>query len=324
MENPSSALFSSGDIDAALSCPALARARKLAGWVGQGKTLTASGVLRPAEAVQACRDLGIELPGPRVRSALDVEDLMRDWVTAAAAGFLEMGGRRVRAAQDLPEAGSSTHPDPDAILHAWVQAATVVLDLGEEPCAVCLTVLHELYSADGPLTIDQLATAVRAALEPEEPEEPEALPCPGCGEVHGPGDLLGLGDVLGDEDEDEEDAASHAAATVTGLLRFAAADVADEAVRLTPLGTVLAASVFQGREPSPDADAATVMYGQQRAAAAGGLDRGPAVHSATRRLVPFEIGPAQPVTAGRTSRLPVTAVVAATVWDRGRWVHAGS
>ena len=259
MENPSSALFSSGDIDAALSCPALARARKLAGWVGQGKTLTASGVLRPAEAVQACRDLGIELPGPRVRSALDVEDLMRDWVTAAAAGFLEMGGRRVRAAQDLPEAGSSTHPDPDAILHAWVQAATVVLDLGEEPCAVCLTVLHELYSADGPLTIDQLATAVRAALEPEEPEEPEALPCPGCGEVHGPGDLLGLGDFLGDEDEDEEDAASHAAATVTGLLRFAAADVADEAVRLTPLGTVLAASVFQGREPSPDADAATVM-----------------------------------------------------------------
>ena len=245
--------------DAALSCPALTRARNLAGWVGQGKTLTASGVLRPAEAVQACRDLGIELPGPRLRSALDVEDLMRDWVTAAAAGFLEMDGRRVRAAEDLPEAGSSTHPDPDAILHAWVQAATAALDLGEEPCGVCLTVLHELSSADGPLTIAQLATGVRAALEPEEPEEPEALPCPGCGEVHGPGDLLSLGDFLGDEDEDEEDAASHAAAAVTGLLQFAAADVADETVRLTPLGTVLAASVFQGLEPPPDADAATVM-----------------------------------------------------------------
>ena len=227
--------------------------------MGPGKTLTASGVLRPAEAAQACRDLGIELPGPRLRSALDVEDLMRDWMTAAAAGFLEMVGRRARAAQDLPEAGSSTHPDPDAILHAWVQAATVVLDLGEQPCAGCLTVLHELYSADGPPTMAQLASAVRAVLEPREQEEPESLPCPGCGEVHSPGDLLSLGDFLSDENDDEEDAASHAAGAVTGLLKFGAADVADEAVRLTPLGIVLATSVFRGREPSPDADAATVM-----------------------------------------------------------------
>jgi Plasmid pRiA4b ORF-3-like protein len=259
VENPSSVLISSEITEAALSCTALTRARNLAEWVGQGKTLTASGVLRPAEAVQACRDLGIELPGARLRSALDVEDLMRDWVTAATAGFLEIGGRRVRAAQDRPDPGSSTHPDPDAILHAWVEAATVVLDLGDQPCAGCLTVLHVLYSADGPLTMDQLASAVRAVWEPEEPEEPEGLPCLDCGEVHGPGDLLGLVNFLGDEDEDEEDAASHAADTVTGLLWFGAADVTDETVRLTPLGTVLATSVFQEREPSPDADVATVM-----------------------------------------------------------------
>jgi hypothetical protein len=257
--NSSSALISPDVIDAALSCTALTRARNLAEWVGPGKTLTASGVLRPAEAAQACRDLGIELPGPRLRSALDVEDLMWDWMTAAAAGFLEMDGRRARAAQDLPEAGSSTHPDPDAILHAWVQAATVVLDLGEQPCAGCLTVLHELYSADGPPTMAQLASAVRAVLEPQEREEPEGLPCPGCGEVHSPGDLLSLGDFLRDENEDEEDAASHAAGAVTGLLKFGAADVADEEVRLTPVGIVLATSVFRAREPSPDADAATVM-----------------------------------------------------------------
>jgi hypothetical protein len=257
--NSSSSLISPEVTDTALSCTALIRARKLAEWVGPGKTLTASGVLRPAEAAQACRDLGIELPGPRLRSALDVEDLMRDWMTAAAAGFLEMDRRRVRAAQDLPKAGSSTHSDPDAILHAWIQAATVVLDLGEQPCAGCLTVLHELYSADGPPTLAQLASAVRAVLEPQEPEELEGLLCPGCGEVHGPGDLLSLGDFLSDEDEDEEDAARHAAATVTGLLGFGAADVTGETVRLTPLGTVLATSVFRGREPSPDADAATVM-----------------------------------------------------------------
>jgi hypothetical protein len=256
VENPSSVLISPEVAEAALSCTALTRARNLAEWVGQGKTLTASGVLRPAEAVQACRDLGLELPGPRLRSALDVGDLMRDWVTAATAGFLEMSGRRVRATPDLPDARSSTHADPDAILRGWVQAATVVLDLGEDPCAECLTVLHELHSADGPLTMDQLASTVGAALEPE---EPEGLPCPGCGEVHGPGDLLSLGDFLSDEDEDEEDAARHAAATVTGLLGFGAADVTGETVRLTSLGTVLATSVFQGREPSPDTDVATMM-----------------------------------------------------------------
>jgi hypothetical protein len=62
---------------AALSCTALARTRRLAEWVGMGGTLTGRGVLCPAEAVHACRDLGIGLPGPRLRSALDIEELMR-------------------------------------------------------------------------------------------------------------------------------------------------------------------------------------------------------------------------------------------------------
>ncbi|HEY5987729.1 MAG TPA: hypothetical protein VIV12_15340 [Streptosporangiaceae bacterium] len=87
-----------------------------------------------------------------------------------------------------------------AVLNAWIQAATAVLDLGEEPCAGCLTVLHELHAAVGPLTMEQLASALEAVLEPD---EPEGVPCPGCGQVHGPGDLLDLDDFLGNEDEDE-------------------------------------------------------------------------------------------------------------------------
>jgi hypothetical protein len=253
MAAPSAVVISPKLADAALSCAALTRARRLAGWVGSGRTLTASGVLRPAEATQACRDLGIELPGPRLRSALDVDELMRDWVSAAAAGFLEIGGRRAWAAPDVPDAGSSTRPDPQAILDAWVQAAAALLDLGEEPCAGCLTVLHELHTADGPLAMEQLASAVGAVLEPE------GVPCPGCGQVHGPADLLGLVDFLGDEEEDEEDTAGHTAGMVTGLLAFGAADADDGAVLLTPLGTVLAESVFAGRAPSPHADAGTVV-----------------------------------------------------------------
>ncbi len=46
---------------------------------------------------------------------------------------------------------------------------------------------------------------------------------------------------------------------MAGLLAFGAADASDGAVRLTPLGTMLAESVFQERVPSPDADAATVV-----------------------------------------------------------------
>ena len=256
MAASSAGVISPGLAEAALSCAALSRARRLAAWVGAGRTLTTSGVLRPAEAAQACGDLGIEVPGPRLRSALDVEELMRDWVTAAAAGFLEIDGRRAWEAPDLPEAGSSTPAEPGVILSAWVRAATALLDLGEEPCAGCLTVLHELHAAAGPLTVEQLVSAVGAVLEPD---EPEGVPCPGCGQVHSPGDLLGLDDFLGDEDEDQEDTAGHAAGTVTGLLAFGAVGVDDGAVRLTPLGTVLAASVFQGRAPSPGADAATVV-----------------------------------------------------------------
>src|ERR1700746_3955458 len=145
MAPPSAAVISPELAGAALSCAALVRARELAEWVGSGRTLTSSGVPRPAEAAQACRDLGITLKGPKLRSALDVEELMQYWVTAAAAGFLEIDGRRARAAPDMLDAGSATYSDPETIVHAWAQAATILLDLGQEPCAGCLTVLHELH-----------------------------------------------------------------------------------------------------------------------------------------------------------------------------------
>jgi hypothetical protein len=242
--------------DAALSCAALTRARALAEWVGSGRTMTASGVLRPAEAVQACRDLGIEVPGPRLRSALDVDELMRDWLTAAAAGFLQIDGRRARAAPELSAAGFSGHPDPKAVASAWVQAAVAVLDLDEEPCAACLMILHELHAVDGPLTVGHLAGTVRGVLEPE---VPEGAPCPGCGQIHSPGDMLGLGALLSDDEENGEDLAGHVDGAVDGLLAFGAVATVDGAARLTPLGRLLGAAVFEGLAPSPEADVETLV-----------------------------------------------------------------
>ena len=39
-------------------------------------------------------DHGIELAGPRLCSAVDAGELVRDWLAAAAAGFVEIGGSR--------------------------------------------------------------------------------------------------------------------------------------------------------------------------------------------------------------------------------------
>ncbi|GEM_PF-4942999 len=72
--------------DAALSCQALERARGLADWVGVGKQLTALRVLRPGDAVLACRHLGIDVPGPRLRSAREWLRLQGEEVAEDPAG----------------------------------------------------------------------------------------------------------------------------------------------------------------------------------------------------------------------------------------------
>ncbi len=262
MATPSVVVISPELADAALSCGELARALKLAEWVGRGRTLTTTGVLRPVDAVQACRELDIDLAGARLRSALDVDELMDDWVVAIAAGFLDVDGRRARTTE-LSEAISSSHVDPQAVVHAWVRAATAVLDLGGEVCVGCLTMLYQLYAAEGPVPVDQLVGTVGDVLETL---DPAADPSPAGGESHDHADLLPFDDFLVDnyvDDEvydDEEDASEHAAGTVLGLLAFEAVETVDEAVRLTPLGVVLAESVFQAQAPSPDVDAADLVY----------------------------------------------------------------
>jgi hypothetical protein len=245
--------------EAALNCVPLARAHKLAEWIGAGRQLTSSGVLKPALATEACGALGIELPPGRLRTALDVDELMRDWEVACYAGYIIPSGSRVRATRRVADTS------PQSVLQTWLNAASAELGLPGDPCAACLTVLHELSAADGPLDLSRLAEAVRS-LAPEDPEGEDG-PCPACGEVHGPPDLDGL--IGYDDDDDLDDSMEHAESTVAGLASFGAATTpaappapggSDEfMVRLTPLGRTLAESVFTGCAPPADADVATLI-----------------------------------------------------------------
>jgi Plasmid pRiA4b ORF-3-like protein len=234
--------------------PAFARACELASWVGEGRTLTASGVLRPSEAVQACRALGIDLPGSRLRSALDVWELMRDWTAAVAAGLIEVDGRQAWAAPERPGASGSVR-GPHMILTFWLRAAMVMLDLYDEPCTDCLTVLHQLRLAAGPVAIEQLVKAVAADLGEGEPETSHDERCPDCGQVHD--DLFDLAGYL--DDEDEDDSGAHTTDMVLRLLDFGALANDDGVVELTPLGGLLAESVLQRYTVAPDADAGAVI-----------------------------------------------------------------
>jgi hypothetical protein len=246
--------------EAALNCVALVRARKLAEWIGAGRQLTSSGVLKPALAAEACRALGIELPPGRLRTALDVDELMQDWEVACFAGYIIPAGSRVRAA------GCLADTSPPTVLGSWLRAAAADLGLPDEPCAGCLTVLHELAGADGPLDLTLLAEEVRTLVVPE--NDDEDMPCPNCGEVH---HLPGLAAMIGyDEDDDPDDSLEHAESAVGRLVSYGAATAlaavptapggsAEASVRLTSLGQMLAESVFAGCAPPADADVATLL-----------------------------------------------------------------
>jgi hypothetical protein len=250
--------------EAALSCQAIDRARRLAIWIGDGREVTASGVLRPAVAAQACEALGIELPSPRLRSAGDVPELMHDWEMARTAGFIEIGSKRANAVADLLELGPES---AEWVLGCWLNAAMAQFGFPvEPPCPGCLTVLHELSLSDGPVSLAELSDAVRAAeggqqeldtateigLVPRIDSGQVSAPtpdqeCPYCGEAH-----------------PDDPAQEHAEDAVGSLAEFGAAITGPGAakggtVRLTPIGRLLADSLLGALTPAPEADTADLI-----------------------------------------------------------------
>ena len=86
--------------------------------------MTVRGVKRAEVLRLACRDHSIELARPRLCSAVDVGELMWEWLTAAAAGFVEIGGSRPggrRACRGRARLGGPAHgrcwtPGPGSLL----------------------------------------------------------------------------------------------------------------------------------------------------------------------------------------------------------------
>jgi Plasmid pRiA4b ORF-3-like protein len=281
--------------EAALACTPLARARLLAEWIGAGREVTTSGVLRPAVAMQACEALGIDLPPGKLRSAKDVPELMQDWDVASVAAFIERRGHRVRAADDLAELGSA---DPERVLRSWLWIASAALGVPYGACPECLTVLHELSLASA-VSVADLAQAVHATTArpdldamhamhvlPDLPDLPAlpgvpALPSavPPKPEPGSAPELLLAGPALpgsarpwsaceycGEvhDDHPPQEAAEHVASSVDWLTEFGAASTGPGVtpggtVRLTPLGRMFADSVLAGHTPEPDAGADTLI-----------------------------------------------------------------
>ena len=257
----------------ALTAVPLTRALALAQWTGASRELTTTGVLRPVVAVEACRMLGIGVPSGKLRSAKDVPELDQAWAVALAADLVRVTANRASAAPGVAElvttasrSGETAELDDDLaerVMLAWLRGAGVPLGFPEDPCEQCLTVLHELSEADGPVELTDLAAAVLDADGPA--PGPGTYICPDCGQPHDasdldPSDLAVLAGFGRDFDADRLDLAEHAVTAVRSLGDFEAVATgpgrsAGGTVTLTALGAVLAESVFGTLSP-PATDAA--------------------------------------------------------------------
>jgi Plasmid pRiA4b ORF-3-like protein len=262
----------------ALTAAPLTRALALAQWTGASRELTTTGVLRPAVAVEACRVLGIGLPSGKLRSAKDVPELDQAWGVALAADLVRVTANRVSAAPGVAElvttangADETAELDDDLaerVMLAWLRGAGMPLGFPGDPCEQCLTVLHELSEANRPVELTDLAAAVLAADDGPAPGVQNSLGsyiCPDCGQLHDasdldPSELAALAGFDLDFDAHRVDVADHAVTAVRGLVDFEAVATGPGrsvggTVTLTPLGRVLAESVFGTLSP-PATDSA--------------------------------------------------------------------
>jgi hypothetical protein len=220
---------------AALASPLLADAIKLADWIGAGKEVTGDGVLSPAMATLACELLDIEEAEEPDAGNGPLDGL---WQVAQEAGLVTVDGELATAAA-LPA-------DAEGVLSRWLRVALIPFGIPDEPCAECVTILALLAGPSEPVSVLTLLEAVLSDFPSGDEDEDEDA----------------------DEEEDaeaDEELVGHVSATVAGLRDLNAIAVTEfddpekDTLWLTPLGQMLASTVFAAITVAPDAMAAAVV-----------------------------------------------------------------
>ncbi|MER7273473.1 plasmid pRiA4b ORF-3 family protein [Dactylosporangium sp. NPDC000244] len=147
-------------IQDAVNCTIMARASRLADWVGAGRPVTAKGVLRPVDISPAAAAMGVEAP-EKARTAADIEVLHRPWVAAHSMGLVAVGAARATA---------TAGPVGDQ-LEAWWTALLAVLRAeshdrrAKGAVVLCRTLLAVL---EGEPQVDELEDLVDERLRAED------------------------------------------------------------------------------------------------------------------------------------------------------------
>jgi Plasmid pRiA4b ORF-3-like protein len=227
---------------AARTCPVLATAQTLAEWVGAGREVTTSGVLKPAAAVEACDLLGIETPSRKPRSALDIAELMMVWTAASSAGFIEVSGGRVAPGPMLQPWLDGA---PDIVLAAWSKCVLESLGLmgdTDEDGLGFLATLATLHDRGGRVSLGDLSAAIAELVG----DGSDDCSCPNCVAD----EISGLATAL---DVDEAEDAARA------LGEFGVAVLRDDVAELTPLGRWLTDFMFRENAPPAGAEAEVLV-----------------------------------------------------------------
>lgn len=226
----------------ARTCPVLATAQTLAEWVGAGREVTTSGVLKPAAAVEACDLLGVEAPSRKPRSAMDIAELMMVWAAASAAGFIEVSGSRVTPGPTLQPWLDGA---PDTVLAVWSRCVLESLGLvGEtdEDALEYLAVLATFEDRGGTVPLGDLSAGIAQLVGDASP----GCSCPDCV----PDEMSGLATDLG---------AAAAEDVVETLGEFGIAVLRGDNAELTPLGHWLTDYMFRESAPPADAEAEVLV-----------------------------------------------------------------
>jgi hypothetical protein len=225
-----------------------ASAQVLAEWVGDGREVTARGVLKPAAAVEACDKLGIEVPSRKPRSALDIHELMMVWATAYVAEFIEISGGRVTAGPGLQPWQEGT---PDTVLAVWSKCALESLGLVDEMTEEnleYLAALAVLHDRGGAVSLDDLSEGVAQLIGDASAD----CSCPDCAsEARYPDEIPGYPDDLESESDIQD--------VVQFLGKLGISVQTQDIAELTPLGCWLTDFMFRQSAPPADADGAVLV-----------------------------------------------------------------